>query len=149
MDEIARKELSELKEVAVRLTTIQEIQTDQMASLLENGTVLISLAGSVKDHSTNIVDLYTKLNRTDSHINTVKEDLSDKITDARDSIAKASYAKMILVLTVAIALSWRLFEFNKSDIHEIQLTKIKMVSKVMLIEKELKHIHEVIHTQGK
>ena len=132
--------LEEVKLAIVKLTTIQEIQLEQVKALIENGKVTLVIAETSKEHSKQILDLYNKHNVT-------KDDLNEKLTDMRASLNRASYSRLIFAITVSVGLSWELFGLANTDIQSILKTKEVVQRDIAVLKKDVKHIHEHIQKE--
>ena len=138
----AEERIGKMELILERLTVVQEIQSDQMKELLKNGKVMISIADSVGEHTVNILDLYNKINGISERIHLQKEELNNSITEARSSMAKASYGRFILAITISVGITWRLFEVTQAHIDAIYETKTSVLERVSKIEIETKHMHQ-------
>jgi len=140
----SEERIGKMELILERLTVVQEIQSDQMKELLKNGKVMISIADSVGEHTVNILDIYSRINVMSEKMHLQKEELNKSITEARSSMAKASYGRFILAISISVGIAWRFFEVTQADIDSIYMTKTHVLERVSKVESDNKHIHEHI-----
>lgn len=142
---MSAERLSDVEKATIRLTAIQEVQTKQMDKLLENSSVIMVIAESVKDHNEQILDLYSKASTILKVQSENKEELNEKMTEARTAMTKASYGRLFLSLSIASTLCWNLFDINKNKIEGILVTKTSVLQRLLVVEESNKHLHEHIN----
>lgn len=136
------KRLSDVENAITKITTLQEVQSKQMDVLIEgNGTVLV-IANTVNDHSRLISKLSDEISRTNDKIYKNKEEVDEDVTDARDSILKNTLVQSVTILTVACTVAVFLFEYNRSDIQKILITRDIVIGKLITIESDIQHNHK-------
>lgn len=146
--------LSSVEKAIVRLTVVQEVQTKQsdtqskqMDALLENSSITRVIADSIKEHNTQIVDLYTKISKNVESQHRIENELNANLTDTRSALNRASYGRLVLAITVATGITWKLFIMNKEDIDNILTTKTTVLQRILVLEKDTEHLHKHLELQ--
>lgn len=144
--------LSKIELALERLTTINEVQTDQMKVLLKNGGIMLSLSKSSEQHSRNIVDLFNMMHDHERRMEKYRHEVNKDLTDTRTSLNKASWSRFMIAISVMSTVGFTLFSINSSAIknsydrnrdyiNKLDATRTMMISRMGIVEEKLSHCY--------